>query len=155
MPHTITADRLIGRFEVPWRGVNQLARVDALPVDALRDARNVLTRRGVLRLRPGYSQFHSQVFTGTPTGITAYERGSNDPVPVLATTARLYKYDLGTFTDITGTLQTAVPTQPARFTTITIGTTNYVLHTNGKDAPMQWPGTTGNFVPIAGGPPAF
>lgn len=161
MPHLITAERLVGRFTVPWRGVNQEKRADELQPDELRDASNVFPRgKYGLRPRPGYSQFSSVVFTGTPTGLTPYLRGTADPVPVLATTQYLYAYDSGTWVNVTGTLQTATNLQPGRFTTIALGTpaVNYLIHTNGKDTPTRWTGVTNgssNFTALSGTPPLW
>jgi hypothetical protein len=149
--HLISGDRVIGRFPVPWRGVNQQVPAYELPPDALRSASNVIPRNGVLRPRPGYVQFHSQVFTGTPTGIAPYLRGAADPVPVLGTTSRIYKYDSGAWSDVSGSNPTAATTQPARFTTISIGSSNYVIHTNGKDTPRSWAGSS-NFATMTGAP---
>lgn len=149
----LSGDRSVGRFGVPWGGVNTLISAHDLPPDQLRAASNVLPRVGSLRPRPGYTVFHSTTFTGTPTGIFHYLRGSADPVPVLATTTRQYKYDSGTWTDVTGTLQTATTLQPARFTTIALGTpsVNWVIHVNGKDLPTKWSGTS-TFAAMTGAP---
>lgn len=143
MPHFITGERIVGRHEVPWRGINRLARADALPADALRDASNVLPREGKLRFRPGYSQFNATVMDNIVTGIFPYMRGAADPVPILSTSFRHYKYDGGAIVDITGTPSSAQPTQLSRFATIALGTpaVNNLIISNGADPPMRWTGT--------------
>lgn len=144
MPHLITGDRVVGRFTVPWRGINQEMRADQLGEDALRDASNVFPRHGVLRLRPGFSQFSATTFSGTTTGVVPYLRGAADPVPVLATTTRQYKYDAGAWSDITGSVQSATTSQPARFTTIALGSpiAHNLIHTNGANTPSKWTGSS-------------
>lgn len=154
--HFISSERVIGHFDAPARGVNRLLPAYQLPPDSLRDASNVIYRAGILRPRPGYSQFHSQVFSGTPTGAYPYLRGAADPVPILATTTRQYAYDGGAWSDKTGTLQTATTSQAARFTSISLGTptVSYVIHSNGKDTPTSWSGS-GTFTAAPGSPPKF
>ena len=153
MPHLITADKILGRFGVPTGGVNQLMPASDLPTTQLRDALNVFPRNGVLRPRPGLRFFDATVFTGTPTGMLAYYTADNVSVPVLATTTSLYAYVGGTWSDITVTPFTADASHPARFTTIVLGTppVNYLIHTNGVDAPVQWDGVN-PVIPVAGTP---
>jgi hypothetical protein len=157
VPHLITSDRIVAKFGPPTGGVNQLLPASDLPTHQLRDASNVLTREAILRPRPGYRPFAATTLTGTPTGIFPYYRGANDPVPVLATTSRLYAYTGGAWTDVTGAALTASTRQLGRFTMLTLGTppVSWVLHSNGQDAPRRWDGVAGTFTSVPEGPPVW
>ena len=178
MPHILRADQIVGQWEVPVKGTLRNMPIYKLPSDALWSAHNVLVRSGFLQPRPGLTQFNATVMTGRPTGMFtgimlatgafqadtfdngAFQVAGSIPASLLlvGTTDKVYGYYGGVLNDITGAPDlTALDTQPARFTSIALGTpqTLYIIHVNGMDAPRQWDVTSGTFSAVSGSPPTF
>ena len=176
MPHVIRAEQVVGQWEVPVLGTLRNVPIYKIPPEALWSSSNVLIRSGMLRDRPGLTEYAATVLTGRPTGLfnsvmlatgafqvdtfqadTFQEVGSiPSTLLIVGTVDRIYGYYGGVFNNITGSPDlTALDTQLARFTSMALGTpqTLYVIHTNGADAPRQWDATSGTFSAVAGTPP--
>src|SRR6185436_16248064 len=67
MPHSVTYDRIVGMWTVPYRGVTRDVSVYEVPPDALWDALNMVPRRGQLVPRPGPQQYAPNDLLATPT----------------------------------------------------------------------------------------
>ena len=144
----------------------------SVPPDALWSSSNVCVRDGFLQTRPGLTQRSATVMDGRPTGIynapqlaegafqtDTFENpsfqvtaGLPGSLLMVGTTTEIYGQFGTTLTNITGGTLTAGDTQVARFTAISLAGVIYVIHANGKDAPIQWDATTAAFGAMVGAP---
>ena len=156
----------IAQWGVPSRGVVSTLPAHEIPSDALFQARNILVRDAVTRTRPGLKSLvnFTTPMEGVPTGAFNYRDITGRAYVLIGTTTAIYTWDgvvlrkrtgavaaNGNAPAFSGTLTGDVD-HPSRFTSIEIGGTVYVLHTNGVDPLLQWDGTSPTFVPVTGDP---
>lgn len=166
----------IGHWEAQHKGVLRDFPPYKLPPDALYDCLNVVFRNGAIAPRPGHVQLApgtdlgarvtgaiqastlaSGAFEPTAFEPTAFqETGNTDGTVLIAGTNRkFWAYFGGAWHDLTDTAFVAADTYLAQFTTIQIGSTVYVLFTNGIDSPRQWDNVGTSISVVAGLPPLF
>lgn len=165
----------IGHWEAQHKGVLRDFPPFKLPPDALFDCLNVVFRQGTIMSRPGMQQLAatdlgsritgaiqaatlaSGAFEPTAFEPTAFlETGNADGTIIAASSNRkFWTFFGGTWHDITDVALTASDTYLAQFTTIQIGSTVFVLMTNGIDTPRAWDEVSTVCTQVAGTPPLF
>jgi len=166
----------IGHWEAAHKGVLRDFPPYKLPADALYDCLNVVYRNGQINPRPGMVQLTpgtdlgaqvtgaAQVaslafgaFETTAFEPTAFQETGNTPGSLLvaATNKKIWAYISSAWKDLTDTPLTAGNAYLAQFTTIQIGSTIFVLITNGVDAPRSWDQQAATVIVIGGLPPLF
>jgi hypothetical protein len=156
----------IGQWIVPQRGNVRTVPAHDIPEDGLYDSLNMLARDARLRSRPGLRRFGAADLgpTGQPTGAFNYRDGAGKSLVIVGTTTGIYAWDqvawrvltaaapaVGNAPAFSGTL-TGDADHPSRFVSIQLGDRVYLLHTNGRDWPLQWDGVELGFRAIAGDP---
>jgi len=101
------------------------------------DCNNVVFRNGIVQTRTGYVAYGSGTITGTLLLFFRYQKWNGQEFEMLATTTNVYYNDNGTWTSIASSLNGNVNTR-ASMTHIE----DYLVFTNGEDAPSKWDGTT-------------
>jgi hypothetical protein len=165
----------VGHWEAPHKGVLRDFPPYKLAPDSLYDCLNVVFRNGELQPRPGMVQLSPTDLGARVTGATqestlasgafeptAFENtaflttaNADGTIVVAGTNKKFWAYFGGTWHDITNSPLTATDTYLAQFTTIQIGSTVFVLLTNGIDAPRSWDNVSATCATIAGTPPLF
>ena len=151
------AQRLVGQWAFPRKGVVRTIPAHELPPDALYDGHNVMLHGGQLRGRPGLTIAPGNTATPFPTiGASMYFSPAGSPTILFANTQRLFSYTGAITTDLTNTLLTGTYAQLGRFALIEFGTPEvvYAVFTNGVDAPRAWTGSA-TFANLAGSPPLW
>lgn len=164
------------RWGPPVKGVLRNFPIHLIPPDSLYDALNVLMRDGRLMARPGSVAFAAQSLGARVSGAfstASLEEGAfqsdafqNDAfqttalspgsISVAGTDVALWVLLAGNWVNRTGaTAFTGNATLPVRFTSIEIGTTVWILATNGRNTPQKWDQAAPTFVDVTGSPPAF
>lgn len=162
-----SVEEKIGSWGVPIRGTISTLPAHELPEDALFTSKNVLTRDGKLRSRPGLLRLPNSIVdttTGIPTGAFNYRNPQGSEVVLVGTTTGIYSWNGVTSRKRTGLTpaQGNAPAfagaltgdldHPSRFTSIQLENTVYALHTNGRDLPLQWDGLENLFRGVTGDP---
>jgi hypothetical protein len=166
----------IGHWDAPHKGILRDFPAYKLPPDALYDCLNIVFRNGGVAPRPGMVQLSpgtdlldrvtgaiqasslaSGAFEPTAFDNASFQvTGNTDSTLLIAgTNKRFWVYFGGGWHDLTDTLFTATDTYLAQFTTIQIGSSVFVLFTNGLDSPRKWDQQATVISVIAGLPPLF
>jgi hypothetical protein len=166
----------IGHWEAQHKGVLRDFPIYKLPPDALYDCLNVIYRNGQIGPRPGMMQLAPGTDLGSrvtgaiqastlafgafePTAFepTAFQMSGNTDgtIIVAGSNRKFWAYFGGAWHDLTDTPFVASDTYLAQFTTIQIGSTIFVLFTNGVDSPRSWDEVATAITVIAGTPPLF
>ena len=101
------------------------------------DCNNVVFKDGIVQTRTGYVAYGSGTPTGTLLLFFRYQKWNGRELEMLATTTNVYYNNNGTWTSIASSLSGNVNTR-ASMTHIE----NYLVFTNGEDAPSKWDDTT-------------
>ena len=101
------------------------------------DCNNVVFKDGIVQTRTGYVSYGSGTIAGFPLLLFRYQKWNGRVYEMLATTSNVYYSNNGAWTSIASGLGGNV-TLKASMAYIE----NYLTHTNGKDAPSKWDGTT-------------
>lgn len=166
----------IGHWDAQHKGVLRDFPPYKLPPDALYDCLNVVFRNGAIGPRPGMVQlspgtdllarvtgaiqasslasgaFEPSAFENTAFQVT----GNTDATLLIAGTNRAWwAYFGGGWHNLATTPLTATDIYLAQFTTIQIGSTIFVLLTNGLDSPRSWDQVATLDQVVAGLPPLF
>ena len=99
------------------------------------DCNNVVFKDGIVQTRTGYVAYGANSITGTLLLFFRYQKWNGQEFEMLATTTNVYYNDGGTWTSIASSLGGNVNTR-ASMTHIE----NYLVFTNGVDAPSKWDG---------------
>lgn len=68
MPHSVSFDKIVGMWTVPYRGVARNVSIYEVPPEALWDSMNMVPRRGQFVPRPGPQQYAPNDLLARPTG---------------------------------------------------------------------------------------
>ena len=98
---------------------------------------NVVFKDGIVSPRTGYISYGSGTLAGFPLLLFRYQRWDGEEFDILVTTTNVYYNYKGAWTSIASGLSGGVDTR-ASLAYIQ----NYLVHTNGEDAPAKWNGTT-------------
>ena len=101
------------------------------------DCNNVVFINGIVQTRTGYVAYGSGTITGTLLLFFRYQKWNGQEFEMLATTTNVYYNNNGAWTSIASSLSGSVNTR-ASMTHIE----NYLVFTNGEDAPSKWDDTT-------------
>lgn len=104
------------------------------------DCNNVVLRDGIVQTRPGYVAYGTE----PPAGLTGilllffrYQKWKGQEYEMLATTTNVYYNKNGTWTSIASSLSGHVNTRASM-----AYIENYLVFTNGRNAPSKWNGST-------------
>lgn len=166
----------IGHWEAQHKGVLRDFPPYKLPPDALYDCLNVVYRNGAIGPRPGLQQLppgtdllarvtgalqaaslSSGAFEPTAFDNSSFQVTGNTAAALLiaGTNRDWWAYFSGSWHALASIPLTASDVYLAQFTTIQIGSTIFVLLTNGIDSPRSWNQVATTDAVIAGLPPLF
>ena len=101
------------------------------------DCNNVVFKNGIVQTRTGYVAYGSGTITGILLSFFRYQKWCGQEYEMLATTTNVYYNNNGTWTSIASSLDGNINSR-ASMTHIE----NYLVFTNGEDAPSKGNGTT-------------
>jgi hypothetical protein len=148
-----TPATLLGQWPVPTSGINRELPPHQLPLEYCAAGWNVVIREGAITTRDYLLEQSSTVFTGTPNGGFEYLTTAGARIPLAFMTTRVYKYDGGSWSDITGTALSGSQDAPTQAAILAVSGTNTVMLVNGTDK-RQW-ANSGNTSTVSGSPPNF
>ena len=105
---------------------------------AITNCNNIRLQDGVISKRTGYVEYGIGTITGVPLMLFSYQKFDLTEYEILVTTTNVYKrHTDGSWVSLVGSLNGTVDVR-ASLAFIE----NYLVFTNGKDAPAKWDGTT-------------
>ena len=101
------------------------------------DCNNIRFKDGILSKRTGYVAYGTGTIVGTPLLLFRYQKWDLTEYEMLITTTNVYHNSSGTWTSIADSLNGTVDLRASM-----AYIENYLVFTNGVDAPSKWDGTT-------------
>lgn len=124
-----------------------------IPEGFLSDGQNVVSRNGVLLVRPGFSLLDPQsAATDRVMGGVYYRDNTQSDHVVIGTRTKFHHFDGTTWSDITGSALTGSASNQVRFTVFPFSATTRVISVNDIDVPQVYNGS-GTFGALGGSPP--